>query len=51
MSLVAEGKDGNGLQLENFRLNFKLFPSDFKNRDRGLFILYELRSYFPLDVL
>ena len=32
VSLAADGKDGNGLQLEKFQLNFSCFFSFSKNR-------------------
>ena len=44
MSLAADGKDGNGLQLEKFQLNFSCFFSFSKNRYNGRALsLCELR--------
>ena len=51
---LADGHDGNRLQLEKFRLNFsqvvfaRLQKIDINGR--GLFSLCELRSYLPFDV-
>ena len=53
MSLAADGQDGNGLQLEKFRLNFSsCFHASSKNdiNGCGLFSLCELGLYLPLDV-
>ena len=54
MPLAADGKDGNGLQLEKLRLNFSsCFRASSKKidiNDRGLFSLCELRFYLPTDV-
>ena len=55
MSLAADGKDGNGLQLEKLRLNISsCFLASSKNRYQwtslGLFSHCELRLYLALDV-
>ena len=53
MSLAADGKDGNGLQFEILRLNFSsCIDTSFKKiniNGLGLFSLYELRLYLPLE--
>ena len=56
MSLAADGKDGNGLQLEKLRLIFSSYFGASSNNpagdisNRGLFSLCKLRLYLPLDV-
>ena len=53
MSLAADGQDGNGLQPEKLRLNFQVVSTHLQKIDingRGLFSLYKLRLYLPLDV-
>ena len=46
MSLAADGKDGNGLQLK-LRLNFS---SCFRESSNKSIFLCKLRLYLPLDV-
>ena len=57
MSLAADGKDGNGLQLEKLRLNFSscFCASSNSTVDTNdymyvLFPLCELRLHLPLHV-
>ena len=53
MSSAADGKDGNGLQLEKSRLTFQVVPARLQIidiNDRGLFSHCKLRLCLPLDV-
>ena len=53
MSLVADGQDGNGLQLEKLRLSFSSCvhaPSKIDINGAGLFSLCELELYLLLRI-
>lgn len=44
VGLVVSGQDGNGLNLSQFRVNFKIFQSDFETPNNAIIKVYNLAS-------